>query len=70
MSDYVNISDYPKQSKTLYHRVKVYFNNEILSQKKGTIIRDDREEPFETIIKLDDGRIVRGSECQFLYETD
>lgn len=26
---------------------------------------DDREEPFETLIKLDDGRVVRGTECQY-----
>lgn len=31
----------------------------------GTIIRDDREEPFETLIRLDDGRVIRGTECQY-----
>ena len=33
----------------------------------GTVIRDDREEPFETLIKLDDGRVIRGVECQYSH---
>lgn len=31
----------------------------------GTIIRDDAEEPFETLIRLDDGRVIRAVECQW-----
>jgi hypothetical protein len=33
----------------------------------GTIVRDDIEAPYETIIKLDNGRYLRGVECQFSY---
>ena len=33
----------------------------------GTIVRDDLEEPFETIIKLDNGRYLRAVECQYSY---
>jgi hypothetical protein len=29
----------------------------------GTIIRDDMEEPFRTIISLDDGRVILATEC-------
>ena len=35
----------------------------------GTVIRDDREEPFETLIRLDDGRVLRGVECQYSHVT-
>jgi hypothetical protein len=34
----------------------------------GTIVRDDFEEPWRTIIKLDDGRYILGSECQHAPE--
>lgn len=37
---------------------------------KGTIIRDDREAPFDTIIQLDDGRVVRGAECHYRPSDD
>lgn len=33
----------------------------------GTVIRDDREEPYETLIQLDDGRTMRGVECQYSF---
>lgn len=32
---------------------------------EGTVIRDDVEDPHLTIIKLDDGRIILGTECQY-----
>ncbi len=31
----------------------------------GVIVRDDKEEPGEKIIKLDDGRYVLATECQY-----
>jgi hypothetical protein len=31
----------------------------------GTIVRDDNEPPWRTIIRLDDGRVVLASECQY-----
>lgn len=39
----------------------------ISARQMGYIVRDDREEPFETIIKLDNGRYVRGAECQYSF---
>ena len=60
----INFNKFPKQGDYLNKRCKVTFNfaqNAI----EGTIVRDDIEAPFETIIQLDDGRFVRGSECQY-----
>lgn len=31
----------------------------------GVVIRDDKEHPFVTIIKLSDGRVILATECQF-----
>lgn len=62
-----NISAYnfPKQSEYVNRRVKVCFHYDTSKLFGGKIVRDDREEPFETIIQMDDGRIIRGTECQY-----
>lgn len=57
--------DFPKQSGHVNQRCKVCFHYDASQTVDGTIVRDDIEEPFETIIKLDNGRIVRGVECQY-----
>lgn len=57
--------EFPKQSEYVNRRVKVCFHYDTTKTMMGTILRDDREEPFETIIVLDDGRILRGTECQY-----
>ena len=56
---------FPKQTAYVNRRVQVFFKYDTKVYVNGTIIRDDSEEPGETIIKLDDGRVIRGSECQF-----
>ena len=56
---------FPKQSDDLYSRVEVCFYYDTSRKIGGTIIRDDREDPYETIIRLDDGRVIRGVECQY-----
>lgn len=48
-------------------RVEVCYHYNTKYTHMGTIIRDDREEPYETIIKLDNGRYVRGVECQYSF---
>ena len=48
-------------------RVKVYYFYDTSKFHLGTIVRNDKEKPFETIIKLDNGRYLRGTECQFSY---
>ena len=62
---------YPKQADETYEypkigkRVAVCYHYDTSKQHYGTIVRDDREEPFETIIALDNGRFLRGVECQY-----
>lgn len=56
---------FPKQSEYVNRRCEVCFHFDTSLTIGGVILRDDREEPFETIIKLDDGRIVRATECQY-----
>ena len=48
-------------------RVKVCYHYNTKHYHYGTIVRDDLEEPLETIIKLDNGRYLRGVECQYSY---
>lgn len=56
---------FPKQSEYVNRRCNVCFHYDTSVEIPGTIIRDDREEPYETLIQLDDGRVVRGVECQY-----
>ena len=58
--------DYPIQGQdTIGCRVMVSFDYDIDHAVPGTVIRDDMDEPYLTIIKLDDGRVVLGKECQW-----
>jgi len=56
---------FPKQGDFLGNRVKVMFHYDTDHVVMGTIIRDDMEEPGVEIIKLDDGRVVLTTECQW-----
>lgn len=58
---------FPKQSEYVNRRCKVCFHYDTTKWINGTVIRDDREEPFETLIQLDDGRTLRGVECQYSF---
>lgn len=60
----VSALEFPTQGELLNARVRVAFNwgrQEFI----GMVVRWDIEEPHVTIIKLDDGRYVLGSECQY-----
>lgn len=59
--------NFPKQSGHVNQRVDVCFHYDTANVIGGTVIRDDAEEPFETLIKLDSGRTIRGCECQFSF---
>lgn len=61
----IGYDKFPKQGGWLGRRVNVCFNYDTSKSIFGTIVRDDREEPGQTIIKLDDGRYVEASECQY-----
>ena len=65
--DTITYYHFPKQSEYVNRRCKVCFHYDTTKMIPGTVIRDDREEPFETLIKLDDGRVVRGVECQYSH---
>lgn len=63
----INAFSFPKQSEYVNRRCRVCFNFDTSVFIPGTVIRDDREEPFETLIKLDDGRVLRAVECQYSH---
>jgi len=59
----VGWDEYPKQSSYVGAEIKVYFNDDFTLVTSGTVLRDDAEDPGNTIIQLNDGRVVLGSEC-------
>ena len=61
----ITATTFPEQGPFVNRRVDVCFHYDTSKQIPGTIIRYDCEEPFETLIKLDDGRVLRAVECQF-----
>ena len=71
----ITYDKFPKQKDKNYKyqqfkvgsRVKVCYHYDTSKYHYGIIVRDDLEEPFETIIKLDNGRYLRATECQFTY---
>ena len=73
--DTITYDKFPKQTDENYKypefkvgsRVEVCYHFDASKCHYGTIVRDDLEEPFETIIKLDNGRYLRAVECQYNY---
>lgn len=59
--------NFPKQSEDINKRCKVLFHYQD-PEVYGTIIRSDSEDPWQTIIQLDDGRIILATECQYSPE--
>lgn len=64
----VSYEKFPKQGEWLNKRTQVCFNYDTDKILMGKIIRDDIEEPFKTIILLDDGRCVMATECMYSPE--
>ncbi len=60
----VGFESFPRQSKFLGATVEVQFHYDG-RKLDGRIIRDDAEAPFETLIMLQDERVVRAVECQY-----
>lgn len=56
---------FPRQGDLKGKRVAVCFRYAIDKELTGTVIRNDMEDPFRTIIVLDDGRAVLATECQW-----
>ncbi|WP_332237921.1 hypothetical protein [Sporolactobacillus sp. KGMB 08714] len=61
----IDYEKFPEQGPFLNKRVKVCFHYETDRVLFGTVVRDDLDEPYLTLIHLEDGRIVEDSECQF-----
>ena len=61
----IDYDKWPKQGSWLGRRVAVCFNFNTDRLVPGKIVRDDVQEPFTTIIALEDGRYVLAGECQF-----
>jgi hypothetical protein len=56
---------FPKPGRNLGKEVRVCFHYDLNNIVTGAIVRDDGEDPYITIIGLDNGRYVLGTECQF-----
>jgi hypothetical protein len=63
----ITATTFPRQSDRLNARVQVCFHYDTSMLVDGTVVRDDTEDPCELIIKLDDGRYLRASECQYSF---
>lgn len=67
----ISYDHFPKQTDSSYEyphlgkNVEVCYHYDTSKKHKGVIVRDDREEPFVTIIALETGRYILGTECQF-----
>lgn len=66
----ITADTFPKQGWLKGRRCEVCFHYDTSKIVLGTIVRDDAEEPGETIIQLDDGRFVRGTECHYSPKTE
>jgi hypothetical protein len=61
----ISYDKFPAQGADLHKSVEVCFNCDMRRTIRGTIVRDDQEDPFVTIILLDNGRLVTAAECQY-----
>ena len=65
----VRADAFPRQGSWLGKTVGVCFNYDTSQLLAGVVIRDDAEAPWQTILRLDDGRVVLSTECQFSLST-
>lgn len=56
---------WPKQYDNVGRRCQVTFRYDTDLLLPGRVVRDDAEAPWQTIIQLDDGRVLRAEECQY-----
>ena len=63
----ITATRFPEQTHHVNQRCKVCFHYDTSVWIMGTVIRDDHEEPYETLIQLDDGRVMRAVECQYSF---
>lgn len=61
----ITFEKFPVQTRWVGRRVLVCYHFDSSKTHLGTVVRDDKGEPYEMIIKLDNGRYVRSVECQY-----
>lgn len=61
----VDAERFPQQGAYGGKRVRVCFNYDSTETLLGLVVRDDAEAPWRLIIRLDDGRYVLSTECQW-----
>lgn len=61
----ITLTAFPKQGDHLGKRTDVCFHYGAGGETTGVVVRDDMEDPWLTIIRLDDGRHVLATECQY-----
>lgn len=66
----VGFNRFPKQGSFWGRRVVVCFDFDTSRTILGTVVREDIEAPGRMIIKLDDGRYVLSTECQYSLVRD
>lgn len=65
----VSLTEFPKQYEDqVNQKVQVYFNYDTSQGILGTMVRSDAEDPYRGIIKLDDGRYILTTECQYTFQ--
>ena len=60
----ITADKFPQQGEWAGKRTRVCFHSDTSRILMGTVVRDDKEDPYLTIIQLDDGRVVLATECQ------
>lgn len=61
---------FPRQGTFLGKTVEVMFHYNTSRAFPATVVRDDVDDPFVTILALDDGRYVLATECQYSLPKD
>lgn len=68
----IDLKSFPKQYSVeesqmggIGRKVEVCFFYKTENTIPGVIIRDDKELPFRTLIRLYDGRVILSTECQY-----
>ncbi len=61
----VGFDTFPAQGPFLGQRVIVCFDYDTSRTLSGEVVREDAEFPGLMLIQLDDGRVIRSTECQY-----
>lgn len=59
---------FPEQGNLVGQSVRVCFHYDTTNILKGQCVRNDMEEPYQTLFRLDNGRYVLADECQYTMD--